>query len=74
MLVTDDEARSVDANLQAEALTGYSREELLRLQVMDLTPDTMPERGTDPLPRVCSPRADDWRVHIATQGWHARTD
>lgn len=45
MLVADDDARYVDANPQAEVLTGYTREELLQLRVMDLTPDTVLERG-----------------------------
>jgi PAS domain S-box-containing protein len=45
MLVADDDARYVDANPQAEILTGYTRDELLQLRVMDLTPDTVPEQG-----------------------------
>ena len=42
ILFADDEARYVDANPAACALTGYSREELLGLSVWDLTP--APER------------------------------
>ena len=44
MSVADDEARYVVANPQAEALIGYSREELLRLRVTDLTPRTVPQQ------------------------------
>jgi two-component system, cell cycle sensor histidine kinase and response regulator CckA len=38
MLLADDEARYVDVNPAACALLGYTREELLRLSVWDVTP------------------------------------
>ncbi len=38
ILLVDDEARYVDANPAACALLGYSREELLRMTVWDITP------------------------------------
>ena len=45
ILVADDDAHYVDANRKAEALTGYAREELLRLCLTDLTPESVPDRG-----------------------------
>jgi len=38
ILVANDRGRYIDANARAAALTGYSREELLKLSVWDLTP------------------------------------
>lgn len=37
ILVADDGARLIDANSAAERLTGYTRDELLRMRVFDLT-------------------------------------
>ena len=37
ILVADDEARLIDANPAAEQLTGYTRDELLRMRIFDLT-------------------------------------
>jgi PAS domain S-box-containing protein len=45
ILIADDAGRYLDANPQAEVLTGYSRAELLRLRVTDLTPEAVPDRG-----------------------------
>jgi PAS domain S-box-containing protein len=39
VLVADDEARYLDANAAACALSGYSREELLGMTIWDLTPE-----------------------------------
>jgi len=39
VLVADDDARYVDANAAACALTGYPREELLAMTIWDLTPE-----------------------------------
>jgi len=39
VLVADDEARYVEANAAACALSGYSRDELLALTIWDLTPE-----------------------------------
>jgi PAS domain S-box-containing protein len=39
VLVADDDARYVEANAAACALSGYSREELLRMTIWDLTPE-----------------------------------
>lgn len=47
MLLADNEARYVDANPAACALTGFSREELLRMTVWDVTPVTSLEVGRD---------------------------
>ena len=46
-LVADEHARYVDANPQACALTGYSREELLGMTLMDLTPPNEREAGRE---------------------------
>lgn len=43
VLVANDTARYVDANVAATILTGYTRSELLRMSVWDLTP--APRRG-----------------------------
>src|SRR5438128_363806 len=45
MLVADNRGRYVDANEAAAFLTGYSRAELLRRSVWDLTPDAHRGRG-----------------------------
>lgn len=45
ILLADDDAGYVDANPAACALTGYTREELLRLSVWELTPETSQEEG-----------------------------
>ena len=45
MLVADNRGRYVDANKAAVLLTGYSRAELLRLSVWDLTPVSQQRRG-----------------------------
>lgn len=45
ILVADDEGRYLDANRQAEVLTGYSREELRMLRLSDLTPETVSDGG-----------------------------
>lgn len=45
MLVADNRGRYVDVNAAAVLLTGYSREELLRLSVWDLTPMSLQGRG-----------------------------
>jgi PAS domain S-box-containing protein len=42
ILLADDQARYVDANPAACELTGYSREELLRLHVWDVAPTQQP--------------------------------
>ena len=44
MLIADDGARYVEANAAAARLTGYTRTELLRMSVWDLTPE--PNRTT----------------------------
>src|SRR5690242_16340786 len=43
ILLADDEARYVDANPAACALTGYTREELRQLYVWDVTPAAPPQ-------------------------------
>ena len=45
ILLADDDARYVDANPAACALSGYSRDELLQLSVWDLTPEMEREAG-----------------------------
>ena len=45
MLVADNRGRYVDANEAAAFLTGYTRAELLRRSVWDLTPDAHRGRG-----------------------------
>lgn len=45
ILLTDDQARYIDANPAACALTGYSRQELLQLSVWDITPVPNRELG-----------------------------
>lgn len=45
MLVADHRGRYVDANEAAAVLTGYSRAELLRRSVWDLTPGVQQTRG-----------------------------
>lgn len=45
ILITDGESRYIDANPAACALTGYTREELLRLKVRDVTPSAEWESG-----------------------------
>jgi PAS domain S-box-containing protein len=45
MLVADNRGRYVDVNAAAVFLTGYSRSELLRLSVWDLTPTPQQGRG-----------------------------
>jgi PAS domain S-box-containing protein len=45
ILVANDEGRYLDANHQAEALTGYSRNELLTMSLADLTPGEVSVRG-----------------------------
>ncbi len=47
ILLADDEARYVDANPAACALLGYSREELLRMTVWDVTPAPSREKGQE---------------------------
>lgn len=47
ILLADDAARYVDANPAACALLGYSREELLRMSVWDITPAPNRESGLD---------------------------
>jgi PAS domain S-box-containing protein len=39
ILVADDRARYIDVNAAATTLTGYTRSELLRMSVWDLTPE-----------------------------------
>ncbi len=47
ILLADDDARYVDVNAAACELTGYSRDELLRMSVFDLTPVPHHSTGTD---------------------------
>src|SRR6476620_4126620 len=44
VLIANDRARYVEANAAATLLTGYTRSELLRMSVWDLTPQ--PDRAT----------------------------
>ena len=62
MLVADDRGRYVDANEAAAFLTGYTRAELLRCSLWDLTPDAHRGRGQAL-----------WRAFLARErmaGWH----
>ena len=62
MLVADNRGRYVDANEAAAFLTGYTRAELLRCSVWDLTPDAHRGRGQAL-----------WRVFLARErmaGWY----
>jgi PAS domain S-box-containing protein len=43
VLVANDQARFIEANARASTLTGYTRHELLNMNVGDLTPE--PRRG-----------------------------
>jgi PAS domain S-box-containing protein len=45
ILIADESSRYIDANPAACALTGYSREELTRLKVRDLSPSAMQDSG-----------------------------
>ena len=45
MLIANDRARYVEANTAATRLTGYTRAELLRMSVWDLTPESNREQG-----------------------------
>src|SRR5258706_5350485 len=45
MLVADNRGRYIDANEAAACLSGYSRAELLRRSVWDLTPEAHSGRG-----------------------------
>ncbi len=45
ILIADGSSRYIDANPAACALTGYSREELTRLNVKDLTPSALQDSG-----------------------------
>lgn len=56
MLVADNRGRYVDVNKAAVLLTGYSRAELLRRSVWDLTPVSQQARG-----------AALWRVFLARE-------
>ena len=47
ILITNDDAHYIDANPQAECLTGYTRAELLQLRVGDLTGLKSPRTGKD---------------------------
>jgi PAS domain S-box-containing protein len=62
MLVANNRGRYVDANAAAAFLTGYTRAELLRRSVWDLTPDTHQGRGQSL-----------WRAFLARErmsGWY----
>jgi PAS domain S-box-containing protein len=62
MLVADNRGRYIDANDAAAFLTGYSRAELLRRSVWDLTPDAHRGRGQSL-----------WRAFLARErmsGWY----
>jgi PAS domain S-box-containing protein len=45
ILISDAESRYIDANPAACALTGYTREELMRLKVRDITPSAQQDSG-----------------------------
>ncbi len=45
LLLADDQGRYIDANPAAVALTGYARDELLRMSLADLTPVEQAKNG-----------------------------
>lgn len=52
ILLADLQGNLVDANIMAETLLGYSREELLQMNVLDLTPDHERARAKATLARL----------------------
>jgi PAS domain-containing protein len=67
MLVADNRGRYVDVNDAAVCLTGYSRAELLRRSVWDLTPTGQQTRGRT-LWRAFLARADVRAVPVTAKG------
>jgi len=45
ILITDEEAHFLDANRRAEELTGYTRDELLTMRVIDIAPELEREQA-----------------------------
>ncbi|MDP2878698.1 MAG: diguanylate cyclase, partial [Sulfuricella sp.] len=52
ILLADLQGKLVDANRMAETLLGYSREELLQMNILDLTPDQEKGRAAAALARL----------------------